>query len=461
MNGLYLGEIARIVEGRVVHDRASTRITGVTTDSRSVQKGQLFIALRGKRFDGHQFVAEAFQKGALAAMVSRKLPLAYPQIIVKQPLRAMGKLAQAYRMALKAKVIAVTGSCGKTTTKEMVAHILSGSHNVVHARASYNNAVGVPLTILEANEDTDFLVLEVGANKKGEISRLAQIAYPDTAVLTCVAKAHLEGFGSLEGVAREKSQLTRYLRSGGFAVINRDSELLRKFVKLPAEKLITTSMFSSAAPADLHPDEIRDLQGAVEFKIRGVRFRLNLYGLWNISNALLAIAVCTAYGVSLQDCAERLITFRPPRMRMERLTIDGVTIINDAYNSNPNSAENALLEFDKLPGSGRRIAVVGDMAELGRHSAKCHAELGKLIGALPNIELVVAVGKEMRHAVKQMSGAKQVLHFGSSEEASNFVAQTVRPGDLLLLKGSRCVGLEKILEDWVRRERPLAAAANQ
>lgn len=461
MNGLCLQEIARIVGGQLVHDRASTRITGVTTDSRSVQKGQLFVALRGKRFDGHHFVPEAIQKGALAAMVSHKLPLAYPQIIVRQPLRAMGRLAQAYRMALKAKVIAVTGSCGKTTTKEMIAHILGCRYRVVHARASYNNAVGVPLTILEAGEDTDFLVLEIGANKRGEIARLAQIAYPDTAVLTCVARAHLEGFGSLEGVAREKSQLTRYLRSGGFAVINRDSELLRKFVKLPAEKVITTSMFSSAAPADVHPDEIRDLQGAVEFRIRGVRFRVNMYGLWNISNALLAIAVCTAYGASLEECAERLATFRPPRMRMERLSIDGVTIINDAYNSNPDSAENALREFDKMPGSGRRIAVIGDMAELGRHSARSHAELGRLIMGLPNIDMVVAVGKEMRHAVKQMSGGRTVKHFATSEEASDFIAQTVRPGDLLLLKGSRCVGLEKILEDWVRRERPLAAAANQ
>jgi UDP-N-acetylmuramoyl-tripeptide--D-alanyl-D-alanine ligase len=449
---LYLSEINRLLGGKLVHAPIEIPVNGISIDSRRIRKGELFVALKGKKFDGHQFVMEAITRGAAGALVEKRMPFLKAQVIVPDPLAAMGRLAQAYRMTLGARVIAVTGSNGKTTTKEMIAHILAGQGTVVKAPASYNNEVGVPLTILKAQPETDYLVLEIGANRKGEIAKLGSISRPDAALVTSVGPSHLEGFSNVRTVAREKLSLLEHIRTGGFGVLNVDDPFLRRFAREHEDRVVTVSLFSSTRGAHFHPEEIHDGNGLLVFRLRGTPVHLNLYGVWNIVNALEAIAVCTSYGVSIPDCAERLASFRPPRMRMERLTIDGVTILNDAYNSNPVSAENSLREFEKLPRTGRKIVVLGDMAELGRASKKAHMELGQLVAGMADIDLVIAVGQEIVHALEQVRGEKSIRYFPEVREAADFVISMAAPGDQILLKASRIVELERILAEWVRRE---------
>jgi UDP-N-acetylmuramoyl-tripeptide--D-alanyl-D-alanine ligase len=438
------------LDATVLHGEDEEMFGGVCVDSRKIRKGDLFFALPGTRCDGHEFAVEAFTKGASAVVVERRIPILKTQILVPSAVEALGRLAQAYRMALKARVIAVTGSNGKTTTKEMLAHILTGTDSrVVRAPASFNNHIGLPLTILQADAATDFLVLEVGANHPGEIAALAEIARPDAACVTTIGPSHLEGFGTVQAIAREKFSLIRSVKSGGFGVINVDSPELEPLVKEFSGRLVTVGVRN---PADYGAEEVEDRGGSLQFRVRGVPFVLNLYGAWNITNALAASASAHAYGVPLELCAQRLGTFRPPKMRMERLTIDGVTVINDAYNANPLSAENALREFSRLPSSGRRIAVVGDMAELGEHSKGCHQALGRAIAELGGIDQVIAVGEEVAHLVQSIGPTPKWRYFDDVHEAADYLMQVARPGDLVLLKGSRVIGLERILEDWVRRE---------
>jgi UDP-N-acetylmuramoyl-tripeptide--D-alanyl-D-alanine ligase len=449
---IYLSELAKILGGRVYHSDGEEMFGSVCLDSRKARRGELFFALKGANLDGHDFVVDAFTKGAAAAVVERRIPIIRTQVVVEDTTRALGQLAQAYRMSLPARVIAVTGSNGKTTTKEMISHILAADSRVVRAPASYNNHVGLPYTILQATQETDYLVLEAGTNRKGEIAALADIARPDTACITGVGPAHLEAFGSTRAIAREKFSILKSIRGGGTGVVNVDSEELRSLLEDFTGRRVTVSMFSSEKRADYFPEEIGDRSGSVWFRLRGVTFELNLYGVWNIANALAACAVCHGYGVPLERCAERLATFRPPKMRMERLTIDGVSILNDAYNSNPLSAENALREFSHLPTDGRRIAVVGDMAELGVHSKKAHHRLGEVVSELGGIDQLIAVGEQVVFMVQAIGKAVNWRYFDNVHEAADYLMQVARPGDAVLLKGSRVMGLERVLEDWVRRE---------
>jgi len=449
---LYLSEINRLLGGKLVHAPIEIPVTGICTDSRRIRKGELFVALKGKKFDGHEYVMDAITRGAAGALVEKRMPFIKAQVIVPDTMEGLGRLAQAYRMALGTRVIAVTGSNGKTTTKEMIAHILSGQGTVVKAPASYNNEVGVPLTILKATPESDFLVLEIGANRKGEIAKLGAIARPDAACITSIGASHLEGFTNVRTVAKEKLSLLDHIRTGGFGVLNIDDPFLRKFAKEHEDHVTTVSLYSSSKKANFFPEEIHDGNGLLVFRLRGTPVHLNVYGVWNITNALEAIAVCSAYGVSIPDCAERLATFKPPRMRMERLTIDGVTILNDAYNSNPVSAENSLREFAKLPNTGRKIVVLGDMAELGRASKKAHTDLGKLVASMEEVDLVIAVGQEIVQTLQQVRGEKAVRYFEEVREAADFVISMAAPGDQILLKASRVMELERILEEWVRRE---------
>jgi UDP-N-acetylmuramoyl-tripeptide--D-alanyl-D-alanine ligase len=354
---MQLSQVARAVSGRPSRPLASETVTGVSTDTRSIRAGDLFFALRGANFDAHDYLAQAFEKGAVAAIVDRDVPAPGLTISVENTLTALGSLAAAYRMTLGARVVGVVGSNGKTTTKEMIAHVLGRDRRLVKAQGSFNNNVGVPVTIFQADERTESAVLEIGTNHPGEIDKLGEIARPDVAVLVSVGAEHLEGLGSLDGVADEETAIFDHLRSGGYAVVHDDPRILTR-LHLPPEKFIT---FGLTRSADLHPTWIDGMR----FGVRGVEFRLNLLGEWNIQNALAATAVAMLHGIPLDEIAARLADFRPPKMRMERLELAGVTIINDAYNSNPESASRAVREFSRFPSGGRRVAVVREHGERG------------------------------------------------------------------------------------------------
>lgn len=439
---MQLRHVVGALAGRPDRPIDGEEVRGVSTDTRSLRPGDLYFALRGPSFDGHAFVAEAFRRGACAAVVERQVEAPGPTIAVADTLAALGALASAYRMTLPARVIGITGSNGKTTTKEMVAHILGKDRRVVKAQGSFNNFVGLPLTLFSADPAAEFLVLEIGTNHRGEIARLGAVARPDAAVLTSVGASHLEGLGSVEGVADEKVSLLDYLRAGGFAVLHDDPRILSR-VRLPAERVLT---FGADDGADLFPARVR-AGSALEFTARGVEFRLGLLGEWNALNALAASAVAMSYGVTLPECARRLADFKPPKMRMERLELGGVTIINDAYNSNPESATRAVREFSRLAAAGRKVAVIGEMLELGAESEAYHRRLGELV-AESAVDVVVGVGERARALLEAVNGAKEKHGFGSVEEMRDRWPEFVRPGDAVLLKGSRAVGLEKLVK-WM------------
>ena len=433
-----LSPVARAVNGRLSPGELDGPVAGVSTDTRTLKRGDLFVALRGAAYDGHAFAAEAFAKGAIAAIVDR--PVDGPCIVVPDTLQALGELAAAWRMTLTARVVGVAGSNGKTTTKEMIGHILSRDRRIVKAQGSFNNAVGVPLTLFQADASTEVAVLEVGTNHPGEMAALGRIARPDLAVLVSVGAEHLEGLGSIEGVAAEETSFLDHLRAGGAAVVHDDVRILSR-LKLPWWR---TTVVGFGDRADLRPGEVGP---GMRFVVRGVEFTLGLLGEWNLQNALAAAAACERLGVPLEESAKRLRDFKGPKMRMERLSLAGVTILNDAYNSNPESAMRAVREFGRFETSGRRIAVIGDMRELGEHSERCHRELGRAI-AESTVDVVVAVGTAARAVADEAGTAKERHRFGSVEDVRPHLAALVREGDAVLLKGSRAVGLERLVK-WM------------
>ena len=439
---MHLKQIARALRGRPSRPINGEKVRGVSTDTRTLHPGDLFFALRGPSFDGHRFLDEAFRKGACAAIVDRNVEGAGPTIVVEDALKAFMALAGAYRMTLGARVVGVTGSNGKTTTKEMLARILGANGSVVKAPGSFNNFVGVPHTIFEADEATEFVVLEIGTNHRGEIARLGEVARPDAAVITCVGASHLEGLGSLDGVADEKTSLLDFLHGAGFAVLHDDPRVLSR-VHLPPEKVVT---FGMTGHSDLYPTDV-EAGRDVRFRVRGVAFRLGLLGEWNVLNALAACGVAMMYGVSLTECARRLAEVRPPKMRMERLELAGVTIINDAYNSNPDSAARAIRLFGRMKAAGRKVAVIGDMLELGPAAEEYHLRIGRLLEESA-VDIVVAVGRQSGTVLRAVNGRKEKYGFGCVDEMRPALEDLIRPGDAVLLKGSRGVGLERLVK-WM------------
>ena len=433
-----LRPIARAVNGRLSPEELDGPVGGVSTDTRTLKRGDLFVALRGAAYDGHAFVQDALAKGAAAAVVDTPQP--GPCIVVPDTLRALGDLAAAWRMSLSARVVGVAGSNGKTTTKEMIAHILGRDRRIVKAQGSFNNAVGVPLTLFQADASTEVAVLEVGTNHPGEMAALGRLCRPDLAVIVSVGAEHLEGLGSIEGVVAEEMSFLDHLRAGGSAVVHDDVRILSK-LSLPWWR---TTVFGFGERADLRPTETGP---GMRFVVRGAEFTLGLLGEWNLQNALAAAAACERLGVPLEESARRLRDFKGPKMRMERLTLAGVTILNDAYNSNPESALRAVREFGRFETGGRRVAVIGDMRELGEHSARYHRDLGRALAESP-VDVVVAVGREAEAVAAEAGPGKELHRFASVEDVRPHLASLVREGDAVLLKGSRSVGLERLVK-WM------------
>lgn len=441
---LLLTRVMKAVGGTAGGWIEGVAVRGVSTDTRSIREGDLFVALRGPNFDGHAFVRDAFARGAAAALVEEFDSAAGAQVRVADTRAALGLLASQFRAAHGARFLSVSGSNGKTTTKEMLAHILSGRRRVVRAPASYNNGVGVPLTIFSARPDTDFVVLELGTSRPGEIGALGRIVRPDAAVVTSIGEEHLEGLGSLEGVAAEEAAILDHVRAGGFVVAPADCPRFAPHLeRVRREKLVT---FGFEPPAQIRATDLAVHAGGIRFRALGVAFELALQGSWNALNALAASAAAMAFGTDLAECAARLREFRAPKMRMELLSLGGVKILNDAYNSNPASATLAVGEFGRRDASERKIAVIGDMRELGPESQRHHLELGRALAGEASIGIVLLVGPEARSMAGTLRDDQERRCFDTVEEARAAVMEIVRPGDCILLKGSRAMALERIVK---------------
>ncbi len=431
---------------------------GVSTDSRAVAAGELFFALRGDSFDGHAFVADALRRGAVAAVVAagqledvrRCVSTALPHptaealIAVDDPLAALGRLGAYHRRQLSASVIAVLGSNGKTTTKAMIDCVLSGRLRGRASPRSFNNAIGVPLTLLSAQAGDDYLVVEIGTNAPGEVAALARLAQPDMAVLVSIGEEHLEGLGSLEGVAAEECSVLDALRDDALAIVNIDTPLVRPHLARFRGRRVT---FGQAENADLRVDAIRLEPPGLRFRInQRFEYVLAVPGEHNALNAAAAVAVARRLGLEHAEAAERLAGFVSPPMRMQVLSMGGVTVLNDAYNANPTSMLAALETLERWP-AARRIAVLGEMRELGRHAAEAHARVGRraLNGAMEVVLLVGAAAQSMLAGVAGAAAARAV-RCADAAEAGAWLRSETRAGDVVLVKASRAVELERAVD---------------
>lgn len=453
-NVLSPDSLARITAGRWLRAPAPGDLAeGVGIDSRDNLARRLFFAIRGERHDGHDHLAQAFANGAVAAVVERAdaadTAPGRPVLLVESVRRALGRLAAAHRDTLTgAAVIAITGSAGKTTTKHLLGAMLSAALPGTCARKSFNNDIGVPLSILEASPHDRFLVLEIGTNAPGEIAALAAIARPDIAIITSIGRAHLAGLGSVEHVLREKGDLLDHLRrpTGGLAIL--PSAWPDLAARLRGGRAVWVG---EDAAADLRLTA-RGGDGPFWFEINGrERFDLLLPGRHNAINAMMAIAAARRLGVSDDAIAAALAAAHGPPMRLERTTLGGVTLINDAYNANPESMLASLHAFVELSrGATRRVLVLGDMLELGDAATACHEEIGRAIAALDRHTAIARVCFIGQHAADVRRGlgsgwsGERFTSLPALADAAARLVETLRPGDAVLLKGSRRIGLERL-----------------
>jgi len=438
-----LAAVAREARGKLVGADRSFGL--VSTDTRSLVPGALFVAIPGDRFDGNDFVPEAEAKGAAGALVSRLAVSKLPQIEVRDSRRALGTMARAWRASFSIPIVAVTGSSGKTTVKELVAAILGVSRSICVTQGNLNNDIGVPLTLMRLTDEHDAAVIELGANHLGEIDYLASLVQPTVGIITNAAAAHLEGFGSLEGVCQGKGELLDQLPRAGTAVLNADDRFRGDWVARSRCEFTVT--FGYAANADCR------VLGEPHFMTTGSEFRMRLpdgeeadvwlplLGRQNVANALAAAAAAQAVGASAEDIVAGLARATPVRGRLRAVPgRHGATIIDDSYNANPGSVRAALDHLARL--SGRRILVFGNMAELGPTALELHKEIGEY--ARGRCDQLVAIGELAGEAARVFGAAGERV--ADIDAARAALEPLLRADVTVLIKGSRVMGLDRLVK---------------
>ncbi len=456
MKGLSIEEIIVAIGGQAEGDSIPSSLSlkpeGVSIDSRTIQRGQIFFALKGERFDGHQFVPQALQKGASAAVVRRD----YPKLAggggllvrVDDPLLALQRLAASYRRRFPIPFVAITGTNGKTTTKDMTAEILSTRFWVLKTAGNLNNHIGLPLTLLRLSPQHQIGVVELGASAPGEIRQLAELAAPEVGLITNIGPAHLQGFGTIQRIAQSKAELIKYLNNSGTVVLNMDDPYLQAISSEVKGRFVG---FGIKARTDFQAAVLCwDQNGCGRIKVKGTEIQLKAPGLHNIYNALGAMAVTELWGIPPEECKRALEGFGLAALRCQIEEKGGVKFINDTYNANPDSTKAALqlLMSLKPKGRGRRIAVLGDMLELGEHSPQAHEQIGQYV-AEGNIDYLFTVGelsKLASHKANSLGMAGKARHFQDNQEVSQWLSQFLREGDVILIKGSRKLRMEQIVE---------------
>jgi UDP-N-acetylmuramoyl-tripeptide--D-alanyl-D-alanine ligase len=422
-------------------------VSGWSIDSRTANPGDCFIALRGPKNDGHDYVVKLVEKGAALAIVDHPVDAKILQLVVPDTLIALQQLARRTRERWGGTVVGVTGSAGKTTTKDAIASLLSVQVRTGRTIGNYNNEYGVPLSILRLPDDCRAAVIELGMNHAGEIRALAQIAKPRIAVVTNAGWAHAEFFDDgIEGVARAKRELVEELPANGIAVLNADDQRVRAFEDVHPGRSI---LFGIADDAEVRAEDLQLCPGGgAHFRCLGVDFESPLAGRHSVSNVLAAIAVARAMGIAPERLTEAVKTLSVGKMRGERFERNGVTIINDSYNANP-EAMRSMLELLRATPARRRIAVLGEMLELGREAETLHRGIGQFAAA-QGIDALYGIRGAARFMVNGAIGAgmsdSAASFYDSSEEAGERLRKELRPGDAVLFKGSRGVQVEKAME---------------
>ncbi len=445
---LTIAEILRTTRGKLICGELGTNVRKISTDSRTIYEDDLFVALIGEHFDGHDYLEEAHRSRAIGAVVSKRIVTQLPMLIeVKDTLAALGDIANCYRQKFHLPIIAITGSNGKTTTKDMTSSVLARRFSVFQSKGNYNNQIGIPLRLLQLAKSDQVAVLEIGTNQPGEIDRLSRIVDPTVGVITNIGHSHLELLGSVEGVAREKGSLLEYVDC---AILNADDSMTKEITRRVRGHRIT---FGWQADADVSACNIEiTSHGKPSFMLRvhgldAGRINLPCLGEHNISNALAAAAVGVRIGLSAEEIRTGLENYQPVAMRMQPIECDGLYIINDAYNSNPDSLKHALDFLRRTQTCGRRIAVLGDMLELGKDSERLHLSAGQHLPL--NVDLLISVGQRSLNLVRGALGrAKKTISCETPDAAAQELRKYSRSGDVVLIKGSRAMRLERILDEY-------------
>jgi UDP-N-acetylmuramoyl-tripeptide--D-alanyl-D-alanine ligase len=427
------------------------KIQNFSINSRTIQQNEVFFAIKGERFDGHNFIFDVLKKGITACVASKswfqsqdKTKLNGNFFLVLDTLIALQEISRYCRLKHDIPVIALTGSNGKTTSKEMIAAVLGKKYNVLKTEGNLNNHIGVPLTLFSLNTEHEIAIIEMGANGWGEIARLSEIVCPSHGLITNIGPAHLEFFGSLEGVFKAKSELWQNLEHNkGIAFINIDDDYLCK--NIPQAKKVITYGFDNQAEVRGKFISINQ-KGQPVFNIEKQKINLKIAGIHNIYNALAAVTVGLEFGLTIQEIKSVLEKFQAASQRMEILEKKGITIINDCYNSNPESAKKALFTLSQMETKGKRMAVLGDMFELGEHGTTQHELIGEYCSSLKNINILFAHGPLSLFAVggARKSGIQECKHFNDKRDLISRLLSVVQNGDLILIKGSRGMAMEDV-----------------
>lgn len=453
MISMNLKSLASILNGSFTDPAANTAASfcGVSIDSRTIAQGQLFVAIPGEKFDGHQYAAAAAQKGAGCIVAEHPVELAAgcstPVLLVDDTISALGQLAAWYRKQLKASVIAITGSAGKTTTRQVLYQVLSRFYKCRQAQKSFNNHIGVPLTIMSAEMEDEILILELGTNHPGEIAYLTNLSKPDRAVVTFIGPAHLEGFGSLDNILREKASIAEGLPAGATIYANGDQPELIQYLKQNYDVRVVT--FGTTAACDIIGSQLTTSGSGGSLIIDGTPVQVPLPGRANLLNALTVWSVCRDFDISLSDFTAAVARIEPIAMRMELQTIGPLTVLNDCYNANPASMANALscLKSMAAERAARSVFVAGCMGELGDQSAMLHHQLGHTAAA-EGIRVLLAAGpfaKEILEGARQGTSDMQMQSFENTAQLCDNLHKWIQKDDIVLVKGSRSAGLEKAL----------------
>ena len=455
MNPLSISEIAGLAGAKLEQGDKTASVERISTDSRTIKKGELFVALRGENFDGHKFVEEVAKSGAAGAIVDLKwkgkVPNSFATIRTDDTLLAYQNLAANYRKSLPIKVLAITGSNGKTSTKDFAASVLGRKFRVTKTQGNFNNQVGLPRTILEANSGHEVGVWELGMNHPGEIAALAKIAAPDAAIITNIGVAHIEFMGSREAIAKEKGALAEAVDPGGTVILNADDSFSKKI----AERTRADVIFAGTNDGTIRAIDIQQSADGSEFTIiegaHRCRAQLPVPGIHMVQNALLAVAAGRAFGLSLEDAAAGLAGTPLTKARLQIKEINGVQFLDDSYNANPDSMRAALQTLVELEADGKRIAVLGEMRELGNETQRGHNEVGEAAASF-GIDHLIGIG-EMGAVIAraaQKAGLASSDAVGSTAEAAERLIEIVDPGDLVLIKGSRLARTEEVIERFAR-----------
>ena len=470
MKKFSIADLAGIIKAHVPRGTGDEHrfFTGVSTDSRTIKAGDCFFAIAGENFDGHDYVAGAFVKGAFCAVISKDVSSCvvryasceentqyairntqYVILRVDDTVKALGDFAREYRRQAGFKVVAITGSAGKTTTRQIAYQALSRRFRVFQAPKNFNNSIGLPLTLLGADPDDRIVIAELGSNHPGEIAYLTGIAAPDVAVVTNVHPAHLEGFGDLQTVAKEKLSIAEGLPKNGVLIINADMVKWLNYQLPVINNQIMT--FGKSDGSDYQAGNIISDGSTSRFTIDGTEVYLPLAGPGNVENTLAAWAVCSQFGLTIDDFARAVKTASPAPMRAELLKIGTLTVLNDCYNANPASMKNALHILCDLNSDGKRrlVFICGDMAELGVQAERLHAELGISI-AQAKVQLLLTIGRfaKITAEVAKTSAEYnlQIKCFEDTLSACNNLHEFIKDYDIILVKGSRTAGLEMAVE---------------